>query len=196
MYDDSEFIPEVSEEKETAYAKMAKARSTHESTNGRVFKPFKSQYGASELFSNNELVSIAQIGLEDGTIAYSATGVSFNAKAQTFDMKSAVFFSLEELERYIRITGEVVEYAPTKPKTYMTVFAAKTDFTSLDSVTIPKDTVITKTTEIMGSAILTDIIIAKGYESAVISNEKLSLFCRIVEPRVELIRNEDDSDKN
>src|SRR5690606_8896025 len=131
-------------ESQSVYARMVAARERNEQTNGRIIKPFKSRNGKKALFYNNELVSVSIPPIETEEPVFIVTGVSFNEKKQTFDIKTAAM-SEDQLNKYVKLTGEVVTLEPSKPKTFRTKFVSKTSFNSLNMITIPKGTFITKT---------------------------------------------------
>lgn len=175
----------MSEGTKTPYVRMTEARSRHEHTNGRVIKPFKSEQGASQMFYNNELVSISRVtvlGIED---VYVITGAAYDHRSCTFSLKSRLM-DLEKLSKYVKLTGEVVEISSPKTHIFQTKFVSKNDFTSLDGKVIPRGSFITKTSKVRSGGLLDEKIVVEDYPSAIVNNEKLGMFCTVTEPRVEI----------
>lgn len=175
----------MTEDNQTAYARMAAARERNEQTNGRIIKPFKAQYGDKVLFSNNELVSVTTTDIESTDPVYIVTGASYDHRKGTFTMKSALLTE-ENLSKYVKMTGEIVTLGPAKTHTFQTKFVSKGKFKSINGFEIPKHTRITKTTQVRGGGLLAEEIIAEGFPEAIIDNEKLGQFCTVTEPRVEI----------
>lgn len=175
----------MTEDNLTPYARMAAARERNEQTNGRVIKPFKSQYGDKTLFANNELVSVTTTEIQAVEPVYIVTGASYDYRKATFTMKSALF-SEENLSKYVKMTGEIVTLGPSKTHVFQTKFVSKSKFKSLNDIEIPKHTVITKTTKVRGGGMLEEVIAAEGFPDAIIENVRLGQFCTVTEPRVEI----------
>lgn len=172
-------------ESQSVYGRMVAARDRNEQTNGRIIKPFKAQHGKKDLFYNNELVSVALPPIQMEEPVYIVTGVSFNEKYQSFDIKTAAM-SEEQLNKYVKLTGEVVTLEPSSPKTFCTKFVSKNSFNSLNGIKIPKGAFITKTVVVLGGGTSDEKIEVEDYPEAIVDNEKLSMFCTVTEPRHEV----------
>lgn len=172
----------------TAYGRMQGLRDGHSHTNGKVIKPFKSTYGKKELFISNELVSISRTTVDEHEV-YTVTGVGFDHKKQTFGMKVATF-ELERLYNYVKLTGDLVEIRASKPRTYKTMFIAKGKFKDLNGIEIPKHSILSKTVVIQGNGITDGKIEVEGIPDAIVDDEKLSMFCTVFQPQIEITESE------
>ena len=168
----------------TAYGRMQGLRDGHSHTNGKVIKPFKSTYGKKELFISNELVSISRTTVDEHEV-YTVTGVAFDHKKQTFRMKVATF-ELERLYTYVKLTGDLVEIRESRPRTYKTMFISKGKFKDLNGIEIPKHSILSKTVVIQGNGITDGKIEVEGIPEALVDDEKLSMFCTVFQPQIEI----------